>query len=191
MWHILGISAEEFCQQSLQSDVQIAEWTRARHCPCGGRLHQANYGRKPRGIPDDCVKYMDCRFSFCCASPGCRRRVTPPSVRFMERRVYVAVVVLMACAGWSDVDTSEVPTRTRKRWRGYFVTQLVETWRWRQIRARFAWPVDESKLPGSLLERFEGSRAEVLRLVLRMLLYGPDGQDSWWTDKIRRGWQAP
>ncbi len=173
MWHILGISAEKFFQQLQWLDCQIAEQTRARDCRCGGRLHRSDYVRKPRGVPDDCEIYVARRFSFCCASPGCRRRATPPSVRFMGRRVYVAAAVLMACAGWNEVDAGEVPTRTRRRWRAYFAKQLVETSRWREIRARLDKPVDENRLPASLLERFQGSHAEVLISGLRLLLVGP------------------
>lgn len=173
MWHILEISAEKFFDQLLWLDRQIAEQTRTRNCRCGGRLHCSDYDRKPRGVPDDCVKYVSRRFSFCCASPGCRRRTTPPSVRFMGRRVYVAAAVLMVAAGWSDVDESEVPNRTRRRWRAYFARQLVETSRWREIRARLDSPVDESRLPGSLLERLPGNRSEVLISGLRLLLLDP------------------
>lgn len=173
MWHLLGISAEKFFQQLLRIDRQLAEQTRARNCRCGGRLHCSDYDRKPRGVPDECEVYVARRFSFCCASAGCRRRATPPSVRFMERRVYVAAAVLMVCAGWSDVDESEVPSRTRRRWRAYFATQLVESLRWQEIRARLDSPVDESRLPGSLLERFQGGRSEVLISGLRLLLLGP------------------
>lgn len=173
MWHTLGFNAEKFFQHLLQIDLQVAQQTRDRGCHCGGRLHCAHYPRKPRGVPDDCEAHMKRRFSFCCATPGCRRRTTPPSVRFMGRRVYVAAAVLMACAGWSDVDASEVPTRTRRRWRAYFATQLVESARWREIRAHLDRPVDESRLPGALLECIPGGRAEVLISGLLLLLHGP------------------
>ena len=173
MWHILEISAEKFFHQLLLIDLQIAEQTRTGNCRCGGRLHCSDYDRKPRGVPDDCVKYVARRFSFCCASAGCRRRVTPPSVRFMGRRVYVAAAVLLVAAGWSDVDESEVPSRTKRRWRTYFATKLVESLRWREIRARLDKPVDENRLPASLLERLPGDHSEVLISGLRLLLLGP------------------
>ena len=32
-------------------DQDLAETTRKNACPCGGRLHSANYPRKPRGTP--------------------------------------------------------------------------------------------------------------------------------------------
>ena len=35
------------------------------------------------------------RFSFCCDQEGCRRRHTPPSVRFLGRRVYGGLVAVL------------------------------------------------------------------------------------------------
>ena len=37
-------------------DQDLAETTRQKACPCGGRLHRADYPRKPRGsdnLPED------------------------------------------------------------------------------------------------------------------------------------------
>jgi hypothetical protein len=68
-------------------DEDLAEQARAGGCTtCGGRLDSARYARKPRGgtseLPDD----YQWRFSFCCAVEGCRRRRTPPSIRFLGRQ---------------------------------------------------------------------------------------------------------
>ena len=54
-------------------DQDLAESTRQKACPCGGRLHCAHYPRKPRGIDDlpDAYRY---RLSFCCDRDGCRKR---------------------------------------------------------------------------------------------------------------------
>ena len=38
------------------------------------------------------------RFSFCCAVDGCRKRATPPSLRFLGRKVYLATVVTLISA---------------------------------------------------------------------------------------------
>ena len=35
------------------------------------------------------------RLSFCCDREGCRKRVTPPSVRFLGRKVYLAAVMIL------------------------------------------------------------------------------------------------
>ena len=37
----------------------------------------------------------DWRFSFCCSRDGCRKRKTPPSLRFLGRKVYVAAMVVL------------------------------------------------------------------------------------------------
>jgi len=44
----------------------LAESARRKACPCGGRLHRANYPRKPRGGPDDLPEQYRQRLSFCC-----------------------------------------------------------------------------------------------------------------------------
>jgi hypothetical protein len=38
----------------------------------------------------------DQRFSFCCAVDGCRSRATPPSLRFLGPKVYIAAIVVPA-----------------------------------------------------------------------------------------------
>ena len=72
----------------LSIDKDLAECTRQKGCACGGRLHCANYPRAPRGGPDHLPEEYHCRFSFWCDRDGCRRRMTPPSVRFLGRKVY-------------------------------------------------------------------------------------------------------
>ena len=46
-------------------DQELAETCRAVGCSCGGRLHRANYRRKPRG-PRDLPDKYGLRLSFCC-----------------------------------------------------------------------------------------------------------------------------
>ena len=58
-------------------DQDLAQTARDKACHCGGRLHRANYPRKPRGA-DNLPETYRYRFSFCCARDGCRQRVTPP-----------------------------------------------------------------------------------------------------------------
>ena len=79
-------------------DQELAEEVRAEKCPsCGCHLHCANYPRKPRG-PRDLPEEYRYRLSFCCARDGCRKRVTPPSVRFLGRKVYLGAVVILVSA---------------------------------------------------------------------------------------------
>ena len=78
-------------------DRELSERARCAGCPqCGGRLHSASYPRKPRGGPRGLGDAAHARrFSLCCAR--CRKRVTPPSVRFLGRRVYTGVALVLAC----------------------------------------------------------------------------------------------
>ena len=48
MYHDLPRTAS-FWSFLLAVDEDLAEETRKQGCPCGGRLHCANYPRKPRG----------------------------------------------------------------------------------------------------------------------------------------------
>ncbi len=80
----------------LKIDKDLAAETREKGCPhCGGVLHSACYPRKLKKpcVPHDGKEIV--RFSFCCSADGCRRRVTSPSVRFLGRKRYLSVVVVL------------------------------------------------------------------------------------------------
>jgi len=80
----------------LKIDRELADAAQAGGCLiCGGRLDHADSPRKPRGGPANLGSEYDRRTSFCCAD--CRKRLTPMSVRFLGRKVYLGVVVLLAC----------------------------------------------------------------------------------------------
>jgi len=50
MYHHLPRAAR-FWSFLFAIDQDLAETTRTNACQCGGRLHSANYLRKPRGTP--------------------------------------------------------------------------------------------------------------------------------------------
>ena len=154
-------------EQLMQRDEQIAAEVQAKGCPyCGGVLHRADYARKPRGVPRSLLgPGYESRFSFCCAREGCRRRTTPASVRFLGRRVYLGVMVVLhsmlsggerreRCQANRSGQASE---RTLQRWRQWWRGQFVESRFWQQARARLSPPVCDHTLPGSVLERFTGA----------------------------------
>jgi len=171
----------------LMFDEDLADGARAARCPeCGGRLDAANYPRKPRGattkLPDD----YETKFSFCCAMEGCRLRNTPPSVRFLGRRVYVGAVVVLASAmqqGATPVRASRlrellgVSLRTLARWQAWWRTAFVESAFWKAAKAFFSPAADESGAPLSLLERFDPDEEERLAALLRFVrpLSTPNG----------------
>ncbi len=89
MYHDLPRPAS-FWSFLLAVDEDLAEETRKQGCSCGGRLHCANYPRKPRGAGLKLTEFQRLRVSFCCDRDGCRKRATPRSVRFLGRKVYLA-----------------------------------------------------------------------------------------------------
>lgn len=147
-------------------DADLANAARTAGCGwCGGVLDSATFPRKPRAITELPAGY-DRRFSFCCRSEGCRRRRTPPSVRFLGRKVYVAAVVLLVTAmqhGASARRVSDlwalfrVSQRTLRRWRSWWREVFASRISWKVESARFGSPaVTVETLPLSLLERFDG-----------------------------------
>jgi hypothetical protein len=146
-------------------DQSIAEEVRKGGCSCGGALHSARYPRKPRGIRSALDASYHTRLSFCCAEEGCRRRRTPPSVRFLGRKVYLAVIVVLITAlhhGLTPrrrrqlIEALDVPPQTLSRWRRWWREAFPRSRCWQVERGRFMPPVDVGQLPDSLLCRLIG-----------------------------------
>lgn len=76
--------------------------------PAEARLHSASYLRKRRGGPHGLSAQYEQRLSYSCAADGCRKRTTPPSVRFLRRKVGEVVVLVGA------LRQGPTPTRVRK-----------------------------------------------------------------------------
>ena len=157
----------------LQIDEDLAARTRALACPhCGGVLHRADYPRKPRGIG----AHDHRRFSLCCSREGCRRRTTPPSARFLGRRVYLGVIVVLVSAlrqGPSSrrsrvlAEEFQVEERTIRRWQRWWRDVFVDTRFWMEAKTRFMPPVSADELPYGLVRRFGelGSRSSLARFL--------------------------
>lgn len=147
--------------QTIGADVQAAG---CRHC--GGRLHVADYPRKPRGVRSALDESYQSRLSFCCATDGCRRRTTPPSVRFLGRKVYLGVIVILVTAlthGLAPrhrralIDQLDLWPQTLARWQRWWREQVPATRCWQALRCRFVPPIAVRALPGALLGRLTGS----------------------------------
>ena len=161
-------------------DQDLAETTRQEACLCGGRLHRANYPRKSRGGPDKLPEEYGCRLSFCCDRDGCRKRATPPSVRFLGRKVYLGAVVILVAAmrqGPSPCRVRELSRlfgadrRTIARWQVFWREHVPQTPFWRIARGHLA-PADANDvLPRSLTEVFlrQGDLREGWKKLLRFL----------------------
>jgi len=154
------LADSRFFDLLLRIDQELAAAARHEGCGCGGALHAANYRRKPRGGAAGLREEHEIRLSFCCAREGCRRRRTPPSVRFLGRKVYYGAVVLLMpilCEGLTPRRVQRlqqrvgVSMRTLRRWRRWWQQMAGTRW-FATIRGLFAVPVAGEGLPGSLLE---------------------------------------
>jgi len=148
----------------LSIDEDLAQRVRQQACPCcGGRLDCANYPRRPRGCPEGLPERYDRRLSFCCDRDGCRKRVTPPSVRFLGRKVYLAAIVVLVAA----MRQGPTPRRARElsrligadratilRWQVFWREQFPQTPFWKAARGRLVPAVEVAVLPRSLLGAF-------------------------------------
>lgn len=168
-----------FYSFQLQVDHECLAEARAKRCPiCGAALHSGHFQRKPRGGPAGLGDDHDVRFSLCCAREGCRKRLTPPSLRFLGRKVYLgAVVVLVSAMGHGATPVRMrklrehlgVSRRTVERWRRWWRETFAESAFWRTARTALVPPVAADLLPASLLERFEGGAEARLLGLLRFL----------------------
>jgi hypothetical protein len=149
----------------LTVDRDLAMKARTNACRCGGRLHSANYLRKPRGTPARLPEAQCIRLSFCCDRDGCRKRLTPPSVRFLGPKVYLGIIVILVSAmrqGPSPRRVRELSTRfgadecTIARWQVFWREHFPQTPFWKRERARLVPVIKFVTLPYSLVDAFLG-----------------------------------
>jgi hypothetical protein len=161
-------------------DHELASLVWELPCPdCSGKLHQANYPRSPMGIPLEFREAYDQRLSFCCGT--CRKRITPPSVKFFGRRWYPAPVFMLICLlslGINERRLSQIKRHfgltvsesTWKRWRRWWRESFVTTDFWRKEKGLVVSMLEETiSFPRALLKLFLGKFDEKLRLLLRFL----------------------
>ena len=162
-------------------DLELAGEVRTGGCrSCAGRLDRADYPRKPRGGPATLPAEYCSRLSFCCAADGCRRRHTPPSVRFLGRKVYLGAMVVLVSAmlhGPTPPRAAQlfqlfgVSVRTLRRWRAWWRTVFAESDFWRARRGQLRSPPAPALLPLSLLQCFVGEERD--RLVSSLCWLSP------------------
>lgn len=148
-------------------DIELLNDAQKSGCPkCGDVLHQANYPRSPVGIFAQLREYYDQRFSLCCQK--CRKRVTPPSVRFFGRRWYPApafILISILKLGINERRLDQVKRHlgikvtesTWKRWRRWWRDSFECTLFWKQAKGQLA------------------TQPEITPLISRTLLYAFDG----------------
>lgn len=165
MWHdvVLG---REFFAALVAIDAEIARRAREAACPrCGGPLHVGHYERKPRGGRfAEAGEEFSLRFSWCCGRKGCRKRTTPPSVRFLGRKVYLEGAILIACVLMPLLEQSAavvrratgIAARTLRRWHAWWQSVFVASALFTELRAHVP-DVDVTALPSALIDSFDGA----------------------------------
>jgi hypothetical protein len=160
-------------------DEAVMQRVAAEGCQlCDGPLHRSDYNRKPRGAliaPAGEEEAFVRRFSLCCGREGCRKRATPPSVRFLGRRVYLGVVVIVASlvalslrAAGEVRQRTGVPVQTVRRWLGWWQGSFLKTAEFMTICARIV-GVEVGRVPASIVERLEGTGTEPAQRMLELL----------------------
>lgn len=173
------LSDAQFHELLLAFDMDLSASVRAEGCPrCRAALHSARYARKPRGVPAGLSEeYCQC-LSLCCSRQGCRKRATPPSLRFLRGKVYLGALVVLISAmrcGATPARIAQlqeligVSRRTVQRWRQWWSQIFAHSMFWRTAAGAFMPPVETADLPASLLSRFAGDAEDQLISLLRFL----------------------
>ena len=159
-------------------DRELAEEVRQQGCACGGTLHRSNYPRSPFGLSARYRAAYEERFSFCCND--CRKRITPPSVRYFGRRWYPAPLLLLISALMISINEYRltqvkrhfgitISESTWKRWRRWWRDTFVETAFWKQARGL----ISEHKKPVIIARRmltsFQGAIDNKMFLLLKFI----------------------
>lgn len=159
-------------------DRELSETVRQKGCRCGGTLHRSNYPRSPFGLLPEYRGSYEERFSFCCND--CRRRTTPPSVRYFGRRWYPAPLLILISALMLSINEYRlsqikrhfgitVSESTWKRWRRWWREVFVDTAFWK----RFGGLVPEPKKPVTMARRilsaFKGTLEDRMLSLLKFM----------------------
>ncbi len=146
---------------------------------CGGVLHKADYPRSPFGIPQQFRSHFDKRLGLCCNQ--CRKRTTVPSVRFLGRFRYPAVLMIFVSAlrlGLNERRLAQlrkyfgitINESTWKRWRRWWRKTFTATRFWQQAKGSFILTSEANRLlPRTLLKSFSGNLIDKLQALLRLL----------------------
>ena len=163
----------------LNIDKDTSSEFRRKGCvECQSVLHAANFERKVTGLPGGTPEEVAIRFSFCCSGENCRKRHTPPSVRFLTGRRYLAVIFVLASVFHHGVTTgrvdevaaaADVSRSSIRRWLQWWRDMLPKSTFWRAHQSCLH-TVSPTAMPSSLFAAFvAGSALEVMTGMLRFL----------------------
>ena len=125
-------------------DQDLAETTRRHGCPCGGRLHRGLPPQAPRWHRHTAGDLQD-QIQLLLQSGECRKRATPPSVRFLGRKIYLGGFIVLISAmrhGPTPRRVRElaslfgVDRRTIARWEKFSLEHFPQSHFWKTAGAR-------------------------------------------------------
>lgn len=175
------LSNTSFHQLLEKLDSDLAEQIRIKGCPhCGSTLHRADYPRSPLGLPKSSREYYIERYSFCCAQDGCRKRVTPPSVRFLGCRRYPTFLIVLIsaltfgatekrCKRLQQLFGFMLNTKTWQRWITWWREVFMTTGFWKSMNGIIPVTNVTGSFPRALLKIHTGQLKERLVWVLQFL----------------------
>lgn len=178
MYHCLMVDTR-FYTRLFDLDRLIAEQIRQAKCLfCGGTLHQSHFPRKPRGIPEGLPSDFHIRFSYCCSQDGCRKRLTPPSMRFLSRKVYCSSIIFLVFLFKAQTDELKVEylnkildtslsIETLRRWRNFWKNIVPKS---QTLKRQGFSHLVVQLLPSSLVSQFVGNLNKQLEMGLRWIL---------------------
>ena len=171
--HGKGCVTAKYFKKLYWDDEGEAKQTKKKGCPlCKGKLHDAHYQRKPRGIVGHLEdKYKRC-FCYCCSV--CRHRVRPPSLRFLGAKVYCSAVVLLRSADPSKLSASVrealtsvvVCRQTVARWQKWWQEDVPKTSFWFGRVAIRMPPIKPAEMPDSLISRYHARVRKLLDFIV-------------------------
>jgi hypothetical protein len=163
-----------------EHDAQATAAAQAAGCPaCQGRLDRPDYPRKPRGGDVAATgESISRRRSLCCAREGCRKRLTPPSLVFLGRRLYLAITVVVATWRATMQPPAPPPTspppRTIRRWLAWFAWEAPAAAWAATVRSRLSPPLEpDEPLPSALVARLVLGRDLAAGLLATLRLLAP------------------
>lgn len=183
MWHIwirAVLCNNTFFELLLGIDQDLLQEAWRLPCPhCRGQLHRGDYRRKPRGAPESLPEPFGVRFSLCCGRDGCRRRLTPFSVRFLARKVYVAAAVVLVAAAMQGPSPARLnrlcalfgmTRRTARRWLDWWRTSFAGSDFFKAVRGLLREAVSVDTVPRALLDLLRRPHSTETALAVLKLL---------------------
>jgi hypothetical protein len=171
------LTSTTFFYELFKHDEKIAAQVQQNGCQCGGVLHVANYPRVAKGMPELIGSNYRLRLSFCCNQQGCRKRVTPPTLRFLGRKVYISIIIILTFMLPAKTTTQRidqlqacigliVSDETTRRWQQWWFC-LPDNLLWK--KQGLGSTIDRKNLPDSLLTCFAGKISDQLFSTLKFL----------------------